>query len=57
MGHVHVSLILPGNHCAQQCWHKCIIQRAWDYLGQWTAEAEYLEVIRSGHWLWVYMIM
>ena len=29
-------------------------QRTWDYLRQLTAEAEYLKVIRTGHWLWVY---
>ena len=29
-------------------------KRAWEYLRKLTTEAEYLEVIRSGHWLWVY---
>ena len=26
----------------------------WKYLKQLTNEARYLEMIRSGHWLWVY---
>ena len=27
---------------------------AWKYLRQLTLEARYLEVVRHGHWLWVY---
>lgn len=26
----------------------------WDYLRQLTIDANYLEVIRTGHWLWIY---
>ena len=29
-------------------------QGTWQYLKQLTAEAEYLKVVRTGHWLWVY---
>ena len=27
---------------------------AWKYLKQLTQEARYLEVVREGHWQWVY---
>ena len=27
---------------------------SWEYLQKLTNEAEYLKVVRSGHWLWVY---
>ena len=27
---------------------------AWKYLRQLTQEAKYLDVVRQGHWLWVY---
>ena len=27
---------------------------AWQYLRQLTTEAQYLEVVREGHWIWVY---
>lgn len=26
----------------------------WDYLRQLTVDAHYLEVVRTGHWLWIY---
>ena len=26
----------------------------WDYLQQLTIDANYLEVITTGHWLWIY---
>lgn len=26
----------------------------WKYLKQLTAEARFLEIVREGHWLWVY---
>ena len=29
-------------------------QRSWEYLRQLTAEAELLQVVQNGHWLWVY---
>ena len=29
-------------------------QRAWEYLRLLTNEAEYLKVVRTGHWQWVY---
>lgn len=26
----------------------------WDYLRQLTTEARYQELVKSGHWMWVY---
>ena len=47
---VHVQAIMVLNHAGL-----CVsYATVWKYLKQLTAEARFLEIVREGHWLWVF---